>query len=179
MQHLFTDIPYQTLGVNIFGLGEKIDKGSYMGIGERIRSVRKQLGLSQVEFAKKLGISQTHLSDIENEKVKIPDRILKLISRMFGISYKWLKTGKGEIWEEEKFPETEDELIEWIVRQVINYLRQKRIKPTYRRVYRLSEIVYKRIKPIWEKEKEKLESKRLFSELEKSHNLYKEIEEGE
>jgi len=81
------------------------------------------------------------------------------------------------MWEEEKFPETEEELIEWIVKQVINYLRQKRIKPTYRRVYRLSEIVYKRIKPIWEEEKEKLESRRIFEELESSYEIYKHVEE--
>ncbi|MFD0588740.1 helix-turn-helix domain-containing protein [Paenibacillus sp. GCM10027627] len=34
-------------------------------IGENIRSLRKQVGLTQVEFSKQIGVSQGTLSDIE------------------------------------------------------------------------------------------------------------------
>jgi phage repressor protein C with HTH and peptisase S24 domain len=31
--------------------------------------------------------------------VQIPDTALKLISQVFGVSYEWLKTGQGEMWD--------------------------------------------------------------------------------
>jgi len=68
-------------------------------IGQRIRHLRKSIGLSAKEFAKRIGISRSYLTDIENDRVKPPDRILQLISHTFGVSYEWLKYGKGEMWE--------------------------------------------------------------------------------
>ena len=139
------------------------------------------LNLSQEEFAKKLGISRGYLANIEKGLRTPPDRILRLISHTFGVSYEWLKYGKGEMWkgEGEKFPQDEYELMEWVVRQVVRYLMHRGIKPTYKKVYRLSEIVYKRIKPLWEEAKEKIESERLFKELEESYKLYEAVEGGE
>jgi len=70
-----------------------------MSVGERIRKLRKSLGLNQQEFAKRIGIARGYLSELESGKKPAPDRILKLISHTFGVSYEWLKYGKGEMWE--------------------------------------------------------------------------------
>lgn len=81
-------------------------------VNDRIRELRKLLGLSVREFAKRIGISRGYLSDIENGKVIPPDRILLLISHTFGISYEWLKEGKGEMWEKKEVPEWLKEFVE-------------------------------------------------------------------
>ncbi|QUH21462.1 helix-turn-helix domain-containing protein [Alkaliphilus sp. B6464] len=39
-----------------------------MNIGLRVKELRKQLGLTQAEFAKKANISRTYLSDVENNR---------------------------------------------------------------------------------------------------------------
>ncbi len=102
------------------------------GIPKRIQLVRKLLNLSQEEFAKKLGISRGYLANIEKGLRTPPDRILKLISKEFGVSYEWLKEGKGEIWEKKEEPpewlkefmkEASDEDIE-IVRALIEMLKE-------------------------------------------------------
>lgn len=47
--------------------------------GERIRELRTAMGMSQVELAKKLGVSQKNISKYELEKLDLnTDTILKL-----------------------------------------------------------------------------------------------------
>ena len=65
-------------------------------IGERIKFVRKSNNRTQVQFARELGISQTHISKIE-KGVEHPSEMLQLfICSMYGCSIEWLKSGIGE-----------------------------------------------------------------------------------
>ena len=70
-----------------------------MDLKERIRTLRKKLGLTQMEFAEKLGKSWRTIQDWEAGKRNIPEPELRLISQIFGVSYEWIKTGQGEIFE--------------------------------------------------------------------------------
>jgi transcriptional regulator with XRE-family HTH domain len=56
------------------------------------------LNLSQKDFAKSICISNTYLADVENEARKSNDRIVKLVSMVYGVSETWLKTGEGEMF---------------------------------------------------------------------------------
>ena len=78
-----------------------------MTINERIRALRKELGMNQTEFAERIALSQSHLTSVELGKKSVTDRTIKLICVEFGISEDWLRTGKEpmfvEIDEEDKF----------------------------------------------------------------------------
>ena len=65
---------------------------------ERIREVRKVLNMNQKDFAKRLGLTQTHLSMIEVGKSGIVEKFIKLICATFNINEHWLKTGDGEMF---------------------------------------------------------------------------------
>jgi transcriptional regulator with XRE-family HTH domain len=65
---------------------------------ERIRQVRKILNISQKDFAKSICISNSYLADVENSARKSNDRIVKLVSIVYGVSEQWLKTGEGEMF---------------------------------------------------------------------------------
>ena len=69
-----------------------------MKIFDRIRLVRKTLGLNQVEFASRIGLTQTSLSMIELEKASLTDKNIKLICATFAVDEDWLRTGKGEMF---------------------------------------------------------------------------------
>jgi len=69
-----------------------------MNVLDRIRLVRKTLGLNQMEFARQIGLTQTALSMIELEKVALTDKNIKLICATFAIDENWLRTGKGEMF---------------------------------------------------------------------------------
>ena len=62
-------------------------------IGDRIKTVRKDLGLTQREMAEKLGIAPNSLAQNESGSRNPSEQTLKLICREFAISYDWLKNG--------------------------------------------------------------------------------------
>jgi len=69
-----------------------------MSILDRIRLVRKTLGLNQVEFARRIGLTQTYLSMLELEKSALTEKNIKLICATFAVDENWLRTGEGEMF---------------------------------------------------------------------------------
>lgn len=69
-----------------------------MTIGERVKTLRKELGLTLEKFGAPLGVQRSALSMIENDKSGIGDRTILLICREYGVSEKWLRDGIGEMF---------------------------------------------------------------------------------
>lgn len=82
-----------------------------MSQGERVREIRKSLGLTLEKFGEKLGVGKTAISKIEHEQCSLTDANIKLICREFGVDYIWLTTGEGEM-----FVDSDDDFIEKIDR---------------------------------------------------------------
>ena len=79
--------------------------------GERVREVRKALGLTLDKFGERIGIKKSTLSLIENGKSNLTDANVKAICREYGVDYMWLTTGEGEM-----FVDSDDEFFERIDR---------------------------------------------------------------
>ena len=75
-------------------------------MNERIREIRKEIGLNQVEFATRLGVTGTAISRIEVGERALTEQMLIAICREYNVNEKWLRTGHGEM-----FVVTEDVLI--------------------------------------------------------------------
>ncbi len=58
-----------------------------MKIGETIKKIRKEKGITQINFSRKCGISQTYLSQIENNERNPTIDILERISNALEIPY--------------------------------------------------------------------------------------------
>lgn len=71
--------------------------GMTMTIGTRIKKIRKDNGLNQADFAKRINISRSNLSNLEIERVSLTDRVLKSICVEFNINESWLRDGIGEM----------------------------------------------------------------------------------
>ncbi|MCL1929155.1 MAG: helix-turn-helix domain-containing protein [Treponema sp.] len=71
-------------------------------VNQRIRKLRKELKLTQNEFSSVITISSGQLACIETEKRVVNDRTIKLICDSFKTNSEWLRTGKGEIFVEDK-----------------------------------------------------------------------------
>lgn len=69
-----------------------------MTLAQRIKIIRKELGLNQTEFAQKIGITQTSLSQIEGEKNGISYDVYKAIVNEFNVDPTWLMDGLGEMF---------------------------------------------------------------------------------
>lgn len=69
-------------------------------VGSRIKELRKSENLTQNEFAKRLLISQSYLSGIENENEIPTDKLIKLTCLEFGLNEDWLSLGNGSMYDE-------------------------------------------------------------------------------
>ncbi|HTL83528.1 MAG TPA: helix-turn-helix domain-containing protein [Bacteroidia bacterium] len=72
-----------------------------MTLAQRIKNIRKQFGLSQTDFAEKIGITQTSLSQIEGEKNGISYDVFKGIIEKFDVDPTWLMDGTGNMMRHE------------------------------------------------------------------------------
>jgi transcriptional regulator with XRE-family HTH domain len=67
----------------IFGIKDLENKFGPMTLGLFLRSLRQTDNLSQVEFARRLGLSRANLCDIEKGRKQItPDRAAKIAARI-------------------------------------------------------------------------------------------------
>ena len=67
-------------------------------MNERIKDIRKKLGLSQVEFGTKIGISGPAIAKIERGANNPSDQTTQLICSVFDVNPEWLKDGDGPIF---------------------------------------------------------------------------------
>lgn len=77
-----------------------------MTIGERVKELRKSLGLTLEEFGKKLGVGKTAISKIEHGQCNVSDQMALSIRREFNVCEEWLRYGTGDMFE----PAAADEL---------------------------------------------------------------------
>lgn len=80
-----------------------------MSAGERIKTLRKILNLTQDEVGKKIGVTRSALSNIEKGNRNLTEQMLISICREFNVNEEWLRTGIGEM-----FNEAPDSLIEQV-----------------------------------------------------------------
>lgn len=66
-------------------------------VAERIRTLREQEGLTQVDLSVELGISRGHLAMMETGR-DLPGRdLLMAIAERFDVSLDWLSRGQGDM----------------------------------------------------------------------------------
>ena len=78
---------------NARGKTRKIEPIDWAAVGHRIRELRG-FYVTQAEFARRIGITQGHLSVLERGEAEAGAAVLLTISREFGKSVDWLLTGE-------------------------------------------------------------------------------------
>lgn len=74
-------------------------------MNQKVREVRKALGLTQEAFAERLGVKAPGISLIENGERALTEQMEKAIVREFGVNPSWFRAGEGEM-----FINNEDEI---------------------------------------------------------------------
>ena len=68
-------------------------------MNERIKELRKTLGLSQEAFAERLGLKGSAVSHLESGRRNVTTQNINAICREFGVNEEWLRTGSGDMFE--------------------------------------------------------------------------------
>ena len=110
----------------MFVSGEEISAVDKEKMGERIKIVRKRSGLTQEEFADRIGFHKNQVHYVEVGKSYPSDDFLWKVSSRFNISIDWLKTGTGDM-AAEPIDRVDEELINWLRQhpEVVNELRAR------------------------------------------------------
>ena len=64
--------------------------------GERVKKVRKKLGLTLEKFGEKVGVGKTAISNIEKGNRNLTEQMAISICREYNVDYTWLTTGEGD-----------------------------------------------------------------------------------
>ena len=65
---------------------------------DRLRLLRKELGLTQREFSERIGIKPNTFSQYESGRNEPIDAVLRLICETFNVNEEWLRTGSGTMF---------------------------------------------------------------------------------
>ena len=74
---------------------------------DRIKKIRRELDLTQQEFADRIGIKRGGVANYEIGRNEPADSVISLICREFNVNEQWLRDGTGEMFIEQ----TRDEQI--------------------------------------------------------------------
>ena len=69
-------------------------------MNERVKELRKHLGLSGEKFGERIGVQRNAISRIETGKNGLTEANIKSICREFNVSEDWLRYGKGDMFNE-------------------------------------------------------------------------------
>lgn len=102
-------------------------------MNERIKELRKALGLSGEKFGERLGVGKTAISRIENGSNGVTDQMFKSICREFNVNEDWLRNDIGPM-----FKTSDDEFAECVADLLTEdnplYDAIKKIMITYRKL---------------------------------------------
>ena len=65
-------------------------------MNERLKLIRKKLGMNQQDFAAKIGINRGTLANYEVGRNEPIDAVIKLICDTFHVNEEWLRNGEGD-----------------------------------------------------------------------------------
>ena len=74
-------------------------------ICKRFSQIRANKGMKQGEFAKEITLTQGHVSDIENGRKCVSDRVMEIICLKYNVDKEWFRNGTGEMY----LPENPDD----------------------------------------------------------------------
>lgn len=81
---------------------------------DRLKLLRKDLGLTQEKFAERLKMKRNSIANYEIGRNEPIDAVISLICKEFNVNDKWLRTGEGEMYKkpEDEVAEAASDLLE-------------------------------------------------------------------
>lgn len=70
-------------------------------MNQRLKELRKYLGLTQEAFAARIGVKRSTIGNYELNRNEPVDSVVSLVCREFHVNEVWLRTGEGEMFLED------------------------------------------------------------------------------
>lgn len=107
-----------------------------MELKDRIKRIRKDLDLTQQNFASKIGTTQNVLANYELGRRNPSSSVINNICKTFQISEEWLRTGKGEMFSQESTDDLSELIKKYDLSDADCVLLEKfiKLKPSSRKI---------------------------------------------
>lgn len=69
-----------------------------MEVGDRLRQLRRHLGVNQCDFAESIGLKQGSYSDIERGRSGLSNHVKMSLSEKYNVNIDWLVNGEGDMF---------------------------------------------------------------------------------
>ena len=69
-------------------------------MNERLKKLRKELDMTQQEFADSIGIKRSTMATYESGRNEPIDAVISLICKQHNVNEDWLRSGEGEMFEQ-------------------------------------------------------------------------------
>ena len=69
-------------------------------MNERLKKLRKELDMTQQEFADSIGIKRSTMATYESGRNEPIDAVISLICKQLNVNEDWLRSGEGEMFEQ-------------------------------------------------------------------------------
>lgn len=127
-----------------------MNKAYYEEVGNRIRTLRKDLDLSQSEFSKKIRYDQATISKAERGDIALSPLMRLVICQVFNVEEEWLLTGSGEMYGVELFPKKyhglfDFDLMKEIIESVEEVLQKNGISLSPKKKADLIGLIYEQV----------------------------------
>lgn len=80
-------------------------------LNERLKKLRKELDMTQQEFAEGIGIKRNTMATYESGRNEPIDAVISLICTKYNVNENWLRTGEGEMFVEMSY---DDEIAQFV-----------------------------------------------------------------
>ena len=107
-------------------------------MNSRFKDIRISLGLTQAEFGKRINLKKPTISELENGKRSLSDRVIADVCREYDVSEEWLRTGSGDMFNLTQ----DDELLDLQSRYNLDQLDVKilreylKLSPEHRKIFK-------------------------------------------
>jgi transcriptional regulator with XRE-family HTH domain len=85
---------------------------------ERLKQLRKSLGLTQGEFGEKIGMTDASVSHMESGRTALSKQNIRLICLTFEVREEWLRTGGGAMFDYEAMISNKEKRLLELFRQL-------------------------------------------------------------
>lgn len=109
-------------------------------LGERLRLAREKVGLKQTQVKERSNINNKTLSGYENDVSEPDTNTLVTLAELYGVSFKWLLTGTGEMTEKESKNEED----------FLAFANDPELQVFYKELPESDEESVRRLRDIWE-----------------------------
>jgi len=103
---------------------------------ERVKELRKALGMTQAEFGKRIEVTAGAIYFLEQGINRVNPRIVTVICKAFGVNRNWLVDGRGGMFDEDdatvlsvSFSMLDDSDKELVKKLIVSLARKNNINP--------------------------------------------------